>query len=67
MVSLQISLADYAVFDILVILNRFQPGSLDQHTLLNAFHHRMASRDRIKAYLARDDVKQMPTTGSGRF
>ena len=60
-------MADYAVFDILEILNRYEPGCLHNVPLLKAFHDRMLSRDRIKAFLSRDDVKAMPVMMSGRF
>ena len=60
-------MADYAMLDLLEVLNRYKAGCLDDTPLLKAFLDRMLVRKNIKAFLARDDIKKMQTTGSGRF
>ena len=60
-------MADYAMLDLLEVLNRYKAGCLDDTPLLKAFLDRMLARKNIKAFLARDDIKKMQTTGSGRF
>ena len=60
-------MADYAEFDILDILSSWNPGCLDKFPTLKAYKERMAARPGVKKYMERKEIKDMPTTGTGRF
>ena len=60
-------MADYAEFDILDILSRWDPGCLDNFPALRAYIQRMAARPGVKAYRERKEIADMPTTGTGHF
>jgi glutathione S-transferase len=63
---LQVSLADYCVFDLIDNLVILAPGCLDSFPKLKAFRERMAARPKIAAYRQSDELKNLPINGNGK-
>jgi glutathione S-transferase len=62
----KVNFVDYNVFDLLDNLVTLSPTCLDTLPKLKAFHQRMAAREKIAAYRAKDYFKKMPINGNGK-
>lgn len=56
----KLTVADFPFYELLDQLTRMKTGVLDEYTKLRAFLTRFRELPKIKEYLARDDVKDMP-------
>ena len=63
---LQISFADYTLFDLFDIHLILAPECLDAFPLLQAFHRRMAERPGIAKYRDTDTFKNKKVNGNGK-
>lgn len=60
----KLSLADYLVFDLLHVLHALDGHSLDTSPHVKAFYESFGAREKLHAFLNRDDIKAMKFTGS---
>ncbi|XP_048450683.1 glutathione S-transferase P [Rhincodon typus] len=65
-VSSCISYADYNLVDMLSNLEVLSPGCLNVTPVLKAYHDRVLSRPKLKAYLESDAHKKLPINGNGK-
>ena len=63
----QVTFADYGVYDVMMMLKTFAPGSLDKFSLLNGFVNRMSERPNLKKYINSDKHKSIPITPNDRL
>lgn len=63
---LQVSFADYSLFDLLLNHQVLCPTCLDKFPALKAFVAMMSARPKIKALLDSDDWKKVPINGNGK-
>lgn len=60
----RLTLADYALFDVLFYLQLLRPESLDTSPALKSFYAEFAARERLRAYMESDEFKSLRATGS---
>ncbi|XP_060678257.1 glutathione S-transferase P-like [Hemiscyllium ocellatum] len=66
LVGNQISFADYNLVDMLSNLEVLSPGCLKGTPVLKAYHDRVISRPKLKAFLESDAHKKVPINGNGK-
>ncbi|PAA57306.1 hypothetical protein BOX15_Mlig002330g5 [Macrostomum lignano] len=60
----KLTIADYALFDVLYYLQLLRPESLDNTPVLKAFYTEFAARPKLRAYMETDEFKCLRATGS---
>ncbi|XP_060678265.1 glutathione S-transferase P-like, partial [Hemiscyllium ocellatum] len=66
LVGNKISFADYNLVDVLSNLEVLSPGCLEGTPVLKAYHDRVISRPKLKAFLESDAHKKLPINGNGK-
>lgn len=60
LVYLQVTVADFPLYELLEQHTRMKPGSLDSYPNLKAFLNRFEQLPKVKEYLAKESVKNLP-------
>lgn len=63
----KVTVVDYILYDLLHTLDALSPGYLDKLPHLKAYYEKFGSREKLKAYLNKPEVKAMKYTGSGHL